>query len=219
MLDFFIPLDATAKLYEKAAYSNRFLSVACDGRLRKFMNGTNPDDYGIITESVHGGCSADSNLYQAPIDVDKIKKKLPDFKGPFLGPVVAMVNSYCDSTCEGLAKGFAELDTLRGNHSAGSAVTGFDGTLGSFGMDGKGVLLPSNIYFAFPHGRSLDKNNVIQLDSDYTGRGGVVPTKPLIRNKENVIAFAEQGFTRKGDVELDWAVSVAKDLLAHPRRP
>eukprot|EP01052_Picozoa_sp_SAG31_P023678 SAG31_NODE_1968_length_6780_cov_1.940129_1_plen_528_part_00 len=183
ILDFFLPQDAQKVLYERASYSNRLLSVASNGKFRRYMNGTSLDNYAIIP---------DQTLYWKPVDLAKLKKKIPKFEGPFTtGPVVVMVNSYCDSTCEGVAMGFLKLQEWYPHRDV--AVSGFDGTLGSFGMDGGTVVLPGNITFEFPFGRSLGVDDRIQLDSDWTGAGGVLPTKRLVRNSSDTIMFAQQG--------------------------
>ena len=90
-----------------------------------------------------------------------------------------------------------------------SAVVGFEGTLGSFGMSGGTVVLPGGFTFEIPFGRSLDKDGNIQLDSGWSGIGGVLPTIPIPRNKTNLIAL----HSGVGDVELDFGVSVLGDLL------
>lgn len=49
----------------------------------------------------------------------------------------------------------------------------------------------------------------IQIDSDYSGTGGVMPTAPLAHNSSNLIAFVEQRIADGGgDVEMTWALSV-----------
>lgn len=154
---------------------------------------------------------------------------MPGFEGPFTGPVVVIVNAYCDSTCEGIAKGFTYLPNSR------VAITGFDGTTGCFGMSGGTIVMPGDTEVSFPFGRSLDANNVIQIDSDWTGVGGVSPTVPVERNSSNLINFVQQKLDEHGqccheqctkpctsggipntetwhDVELDFALSVLKGL-------
>ena len=129
------------------------------------------------------------------------------FQGSFQGPVVAMINRYCDSTCEGIAMGIARLDPSR------AAVTGFEGTLGSFGMSGGTIMLPGDFAFEIPFGRSIDAQDRIQLDSDWTGAGGVLPTRPLARDSANLIAFVQQRLGAGGDVELDWALAVLLEMM------
>eukprot|EP01043_Picozoa_sp_COSAG02_P068470 COSAG02_NODE_11383_length_1734_cov_1.349235_2_plen_148_part_00 len=141
--------------------------------------------------------------------------------GPWLGPVVCMINRYCCSSCEGIARGFTQLSPGR------AAVTGFEGTLGSFGMDGGTVVLPGDTTFAVPYGRSVDASGRIQIDSDWTMKGGVLPTARLARSSNNMIrfvasrlatAFANPGsgssgrFVQDSDVELDWALEKLQDL-------
>ena len=194
VLDFFVPPGSPRVLYELASYSNRLLSVANKGKLRPFMNGTDLNGWGVIGNASGG---ADGTLYYGPLDVAKYKGLVPGFEGPWLGPLVCMINAYCDSTCEGIAMGIAALDKKR------AAVTGWETTLGSFGMSGGTVVLPGDVTFEVPFGRSLDKDSRIQIDSDWTLAGGIAPTVLLPRTRENIVAFHESG---AGDVELAFAV-------------
>jgi len=189
IVDFFLPEGTPYRIYEKAAYSNRLLATAGHGELRKYMNGTDLDDWGIVPVAVD---DADGTIYTNVSTLDKLKSKVPGFTGPFTGPVVLLINSDCDSTCEGVAKGIAELPSSR------SAVVGFDGTTGCFGMSGGTVVVPGDIEISFPFGRSLDRNNIIQVDSDFTGVGGVLPTVPIVRNSSNAIRFVQQRLDEDG---------------------
>ena len=75
-------------------------------------------------------------------------------------------------------------------------------------------MLPGDFTFEIPFGRSIDANDRIQLDSDWTGAGGVLPTRPLVRNTTNLIAFVQQrAGAATGDVELDWAMRQLHDLM------
>eukprot|EP01043_Picozoa_sp_COSAG02_P040897 COSAG02_NODE_3345_length_6897_cov_4.834951_2_plen_99_part_00 len=75
-------------------------------------------------------------------------------------------------------------------------------------------MLPGDFTFEIPFGRSIDANDQIQLDSDWTGAGGVLPTRRLVRNATNLIAFVQQrAGTATGDVELDWAMRQLHDLM------
>ena len=126
IVDFFVPEGASPRFYEQVSYSNRLLSVAERGKLQKYMNGSNLDDYAVVPLSEYeddGGDGGDGGsdataLYIKPVDVAKYREAVPGFVGPFTGPVVCMINRYCDSTCEGVAKGFAQLSPNR------AAVTG-----------------------------------------------------------------------------------------------
>ena len=218
MVDFFVPEGTPRRFYEQASWSNRMLSVVKKGEFRKYMNGTNLNDYAIVPSSATDDGGDDDALYIEPLDVEYYKERVPGFNGPFTGKVVCMINRYCDSTCEGIAQGFADLSPSR------AAVTGFEGTLGSFGMSGGTMVMPSDFTFELPFGRSLDKEGVIQIDSDWTGKGGVQPTVPLPRTPANLQAFIQQRmgsvehrYNSHGDVELDWALSVLSNLGTAPK--
>ena len=104
ILKFFTPPESPTRVYERASYSNRLLAIANGGRLKRFLNGTNPQGFGIVDEPVAGAYGV---LHSGPLDEDdnKVWTKVPSekrqFSGPWLGPVVCMINRYCDSSCEG----------------------------------------------------------------------------------------------------------------------
>ena len=110
------------------------------------------------------------------------------------GPVVALVNPLSVSSAEGVAMTIKKLPN--------GCVVGFYGTNGSFGMTGGKALLPGGYAVAFPFGRSLDINLVIQLDSR-DGIGGVVPDMRIPMTAENAVRLGAGE-----DVELEYAVSV-----------
>ena len=56
-----------------------------------------------------------------------------------------------------------------------ATVMGFYGTHGSFGLIHWPIAMREDISFEFPIGRSLDAYDVIQIDSDVSGKGGVQP--------------------------------------------
>ena len=208
---FFVPEGTLPRYYEQVSYSNRLLSVAEDGRLRRYMNGTRLSDYAVVPlsayEDIRGGGSNDTAMFIEPVDVAHYSKAVPGFTGPFTGPVCAMINRYCDSTCEGVARGFAQLSPKR------AAVAGFEGTLGSFGMSGATVVMPGDFTLQLPFGRSLDAAGKIQIDADVSGEGGVLPTARLVSNSSNLIEFVRQRIDgNEHDIELSWAVSVLARL-------
>jgi carboxyl-terminal processing protease len=77
---------------------------------------------------------------------------------------------------------------------------GFDNTAGYFGIDGGTVKLPGGLEIDYPIGASLDAKKRIQLDSDYTGKGGVSPQVRIPRTYNNMLAVG-----RGQDVELQAA--------------
>jgi len=149
------------------------------------MNGTNPSDYAIIGKS----------LYQAPQTVAYTK------------PAVLLIDDYVKSTGEGLAMSFARLPASR------AQIVGFTGTAGSFGMSGARILLPGNVAMSFPYGRSLDADHQIQIDSDSTLRGGILPTVVIPNNATNAIAFVDGKSSGKHDIELHHAEQVLRSMI------
>jgi carboxyl-terminal processing protease len=112
----------------------------------------------------------------------------------FGGPIAVLVDEWCISSCEGLA-----LVALR---RAGGHVVGFHDTHGSFGMSGYEVLMPAELTVEYPGGRSLDVNGVVQIDSDWSLKGGVSPD---IRVPLTMDTVREQ-FKDGRDVVLETAV-------------
>ena len=123
----------------------------------------------------------------------------------FNGPVIALIGSGTGSSGEGVAMEIAR--TPRGR------TLGFDSTAGYFGIDGGSIKLPGQIEVNYPIGASLDANRRIQLDSDYTGKGGVSPQVRIPRTYDNMLAVGQGQ-----DVELKAAEGeLAKMLSSGPR--
>jgi carboxyl-terminal processing protease len=101
----------------------------------------------------------------------------------FGGPVIALIGSGTGSSGEGVAMGIARAPRGR--------TLGLDATAGYFGIDGGTVKLPGQMEIDFPIGASLNANRRIQLDSDYTGRGGVTPEVRIPRTYENMLAIGQ----------------------------
>lgn len=96
----------------------------------------------------------------------------------------------------------------------GNRVISFYGSNGSFGMMESWSYhylypQPDDLFFRFPVGRSMDQNGEIQLDSDSTMHGGVVPDIRVPIN-DTVI---DQLYTDSIDVELNYAIGVLNSLL------
>jgi hypothetical protein len=64
-------------------------------------------------------------------------------------------------------------------------------------------------------GRSLGANKQIQIDSDSTLIGGVLPTHVIERNASNVISFIQGRISGKQDVELDFAEYALAQMVQH----
>ncbi|CCO23744.1 Peptidase S41 [Maridesulfovibrio hydrothermalis AM13 = DSM 14728] len=116
----------------------------------------------------------------------------------FTRNVVAIVNPDSVSSAEGVAM---TIKNLPQGH-----VVSIYGTNGSFGMTGGKALMPRSYEIEFPHGRSLDKNGEIQLDSK-DGIGGVTPDILVPRTSANMIDYAN-----RVDVELKAAVAYLQGL-------
>ncbi|HPJ47543.1 MAG TPA: S41 family peptidase [Synergistales bacterium] len=108
------------------------------------------------------------------------------------GYVVALINPGTKSSGEGIASSLSR--------SPKGSTLGFFGTNGSFGVTGGEIIMPGGYMIRYPFGRSLDRNEQIQIDSRL-GEGGVTPDLRVPRDVENILAFAE-GI----DVELKYAV-------------
>ncbi|MHB8907646.1 MAG: S41 family peptidase [Syntrophales bacterium] len=132
----------------------------------------------------------------AVVDNLSIRPQTPYFGGP----VVALVNPGTISSGEGPAMGIARLPQGR--------VIGFHGTNGSFGMVGGAITMPGGYTIAYPFGRSVDRNGIVQLDSR-NGTGGVAPGLRVPKTLENVLAYAAGD-----DVELRYAVKYLRGYEA-----
>ena len=113
----------------------------------------------------------------------------------FTNKVVALINDATISSGEGLAMGI--------QHAPQGKVIGFSSTRGSFGITGGSIILPQGLELLYPIGRSLDSNQVIQLDSrrlDGVWQGGTQPDIRVPSNLTNVLRQAAGG-----DVEMEVA--------------
>jgi carboxyl-terminal processing protease len=114
--------------------------------------------------------------------------------------VIALIGSGTGSSGEGVAMGIARAPRGR--------TLGFDATAGYFGIDGGEIELPSQLTVDFPIGASLDAKRRIQLDSDYTGNGGVTLQLRVPRTYDNMLAVG-----RGQDVELNAAEREVAKML------
>ena len=101
----------------------------------------------------------------------------------FSGPVIALIGSGTGSSGEGVAMVIARA--LRGR------TLGFDSTAGYFGIDGGTIKLPGQLEVNYPIRASLDAKSRIQLDSNYTGKGGVSPKVRIPRTYGNMLAVGQ----------------------------
>ena len=144
----------------------------------EYMTGTSDDNYAIIDSII----------------------TVPETPG-FNGEVVVMVGPKDISTGEGIPMMLQRLPNAR--------IISFWGTNGSFGIVPNVVIMPDSLQFIlFPYARSLDHDQVIQLDSDSLLVGGVQPDIKIPLTVERVIEQWQEG----KDVELEYAISTLLDI-------
>ena len=80
-------------------------------------------------------------------------------------------------------------------------------------LSGGQIVMPGSVGLMFPFGRSLSENGQIQLDSDHTLQGGIMPTTPIPRNASNVIAWMQGKITGQQDIELEFAQEVLAKMV------
>lgn len=112
------------------------------------------------------------------------------------GKIAILINSKTGSSGEGMPIVLKGLPNIK--------IIGFTPTNGSFGVISSPIEfnMPEGYVIQVPDGRSLNKDKIIQGDSDYAGYGGGVPDIKIPLNEEN---FKEKYINGK-DVELDYAI-------------
>ncbi len=118
------------------------------------------------------------------------------------GPVICLVNPGTSSSAEGVAMAIQRLSQ--------GQVLGFYGTHGSFALTSGETLMPAGLAISYPLGRSLDENFNIQIDSDSTKNGGVIPDIQVSLTQENMNAM----FVNSDDVELNYAIEYLDGLTS-----
>ncbi len=118
-----------------------------------------------------------------PDDTIVIKPDTPRFTGQ----LVVLAGLYTRSTGEGIPLALGKLDNCK--------IIGQHGTCGSFGVSNLGskYKLPEKQDIVFYEGRSLDENMEIQVDTDWTGKGGIEPDIRVPMTYENVRAQYKDG--------------------------
>lgn len=122
----------------------------------------------------------------------------------FTNPVIVLVSPRAVSSGEGLPMALQKLPQCQ--------VLGFHGTNGSFGLVGTFYNIispPDSLNLRFPYGCSTNREMVIQLDSDSTMTGGVIPDIRVPIN-DTVI---DQLFKDSLDVELLYAIRALNAML------
>jgi carboxyl-terminal processing protease len=99
----------------------------------------------------------------------------------YAGPLVLLIGGDTLSSGEGLPM------VLKGAPNV--TIVGFEGTHGSFAINQKEVALPEGLTFRFPQAQSVDENGRIQVDSDATGRGGILPDVRVPRDADTLAAL------------------------------
>lgn len=138
------------------------------------------------------------NRYTNKFEINRMETRLAKPTSPyFAGNVVILVNQNTVSSGEGLPLTLKGLSNVR--------IVGFTSTNGSFGIVTAPIefKMPDGWIVRFPDGRSLDRNLMIQGDSDDSGQGGAVPD---IRIPMNEQTFTEKYIDGK-DVELNYAIA------------
>jgi carboxyl-terminal processing protease len=119
----------------------------------------------------------------------------------YQGPVAVLVDHYSHSAAEDIAQELKDLPN--------GIVVGMSGTAGAGGTSEKDVLLPGGYTFALPRFQSLDGDFNIQIDSDYTGNGGVAPDVRVPLDDATIDALSAGR-----DPVLERAESALRDLAA-----
>jgi len=122
----------------------------------------------------------------------------------FEKPIVVMVSPRNVSSGEGIALALSKLPDCR--------VVSFYGSHGSFGITAPEYELLSvqdSMHVSYPHGRSLDIDNKIQVDSDSNMIGGVIPNIRPPLTDETIDKMFLQGI----DVELEYAIQELDKMI------
>ena len=83
------------------------------------------------------------------------------------GPLAVLIDVYSHSSAEDFALYLGKLPNV--------IVVGINGTAAAGGVSESAVELPGGYTLLFPKGRSLDEQFGIQIESDASGSGGVIP--------------------------------------------
>ena len=97
------------------------------------------------------------------------------------GPTAVLIDGFTVSSGEGVA--------MAAGWREDAVIVGFEGTAASFGFTGPSVSIGGRRGY-YPGGPSWDADERIQLDSDATLQGGVVPEHRVPWTVENRVAYA-----------------------------
>jgi carboxyl-terminal processing protease len=121
----------------------------------------------------------------------------------FGGPVIVLVDKYSVSTAEGVPLAIQPLPQ--------GYVVGIHGTNGSFavGMPGRNLYhLPERLIISFLGDRALDEEQIIQIDGDAEGIGGISPDIRVPLTEENIQAMYVDGV----DIVLETAIATIAEI-------
>lgn len=121
----------------------------------------------------------------------------------FSNPVIVMVGPRAISSGEGIPMALQKLPQGK--------VVSFYGSNASFGMVEFTLPVLEDLVLRYPYGQSLDKDFRIQLDSDSTLTGGVMPDIRVPLNDQVI----DQLFIDSVDVELNYAMLQLDQILTH----
>jgi carboxyl-terminal processing protease len=134
--------------------------------------------------------------------IDSFTIYLESQENYYSGPVICLVNAGTASSAEGVPMAIKRLPQ--------GHVLGLYGTSGIFGLTSGETLMPGGLTINYPLGRSLDENYNIQLDSDSTKKGGVIPDIRIPLTVENMNAI----YIDSVDVELDSAIAYLNSIAS-----
>ena len=120
----------------------------------------------------------------------------------FTKPVTVLIDHRTKSSGEGFGLVAKTLPNAN--------VVGLHATDGSFGMASASVFLPEGIEVGYPWGQSLDRNGVVQVDSNHALEGGVQPDVSVPLTLESARAI----YVDDKDVVLDFAHGLLREQLA-----
>jgi carboxyl-terminal processing protease len=144
------------------------------------------------------------NAERDQFEIDSSQTLTIEPRSPYFdGPVIVLVDKFTISTAEGIP---LAIQPLPQGH-----VAGIYGTNGSFAIGTPGnnlYRLPEGLGFNFLDGRSLNENQIIQVDANAEGLGGVDPDLRVPLTEENVYALYVEGI----DIVLEAAITAIEGM-------
>jgi carboxyl-terminal processing protease len=157
----------------------------------------------FVNEPMHYQYISKYNPLVNRFEIDTSKTLIVQTKETYFdGNILILVDNHTASTAEGIPNVLMKLPnvTIAGQYStSGVFASGFSDFI---------FKMPKNIIFGFLEGRSLDKEGNIQIDSDFSGEGGIKPDLK-IPVSYNSINFQ---FVEKKDFALDYSLLYLTNL-------